>query len=271
MQVCIGIRYLCTNAFQVVVGDTAGCSQKTVSNIVLRVVDALAHPDIVQKLIIFKPEDEQWCRARSHEFARTRKMPNVIGAVDGTLIRIKSPPVDAFQYMSRKGTSCLNVCLIADAVGRILYINSGSPGWVHDATIWRNSSPAAVFNSGVAVPGYRILGDSGYANGSGIITPFRPSAVQGDARKTRYNRGHCRMRSIVEMTTGCLKSRFPILSSELRVGPRKASKIVIACAVLHNIMCLRACTMRQLGSRKATMAQPEADVEDVRAYIVERI
>ncbi|KAK6029911.1 hypothetical protein OSTOST_03966 [Ostertagia ostertagi] len=110
MQVCIGIRYLCTNAFQVVVGDTAGCSQKTVSN-------------IVQRYIRFKPEPE----ARSNEFARTGRMSNVIGAVDGTLVRIRTPAVDGFQYVSRKGTSCLNVCIIADAVGRILYVNSGSP------------------------------------------------------------------------------------------------------------------------------------------------
>ncbi|PIO64186.1 hypothetical protein TELCIR_14193 [Teladorsagia circumcincta] len=43
------------------------------------------------------------------------------------------------------------------------------------------------------------------------------------------------MRSIVEMTIGRLKSRFAILTSEMRVEPQKASKIVVACAVLHNI------------------------------------
>ncbi|KAK6009109.1 hypothetical protein OSTOST_25989, partial [Ostertagia ostertagi] len=49
--------------YEIVVADTAGCCQKTVSNIIARVVDALAHPDIVQQFIKFKPEDEQWCRA----------------------------------------------------------------------------------------------------------------------------------------------------------------------------------------------------------------
>ncbi|KAK6012456.1 hypothetical protein OSTOST_22396 [Ostertagia ostertagi] len=150
--------------FQIVVADTAGCCQKTVSNIIARVVDALAHPDIVQQFIKFKPEDEQWCRARSNEFARTGRMSNVIGAVDGTLVRIRTPAVDGYQYVCRKGTSCLNVCFIADAVGRVLYVNAGSPGSVHDSGIWRNSSPAAVFNSGAAVTGYRLLGDNGYAN-----------------------------------------------------------------------------------------------------------
>ncbi|PIO52789.1 hypothetical protein TELCIR_25901, partial [Teladorsagia circumcincta] len=211
---------------------TPGCSQKTVSNIVKRVVDALAHPDIVQRYIRFKPEDVQWCRARSNEFARTGRMSrrasnlnlkrcfvDVIGAVDGTLVRIRTPAVDGYQYISRKGTSCLNVCIIADAVGRILYVNSDSPESVHDAAVWRNSAPAAAFSSGVTVADYRLLGDMGYANGGGVITPFRPTAVRGDVRKTRFNHDHCRMRSIVEITIGRLKSRFPILSSELRVGP----------------------------------------------------
>ncbi|KAK6030315.1 hypothetical protein OSTOST_03557 [Ostertagia ostertagi] len=115
-----------------------------------------------------------------------------------------------------------------------------SPGSVNDAAAWRDSAPAAAFNRGATVAGYRLLGDMGYGNGGGIMTPFRPTAVQGDARKMRYNRDHCRMRSIVEMTIGRLKSRFPILSSELRVGPQRASKIVIACAVLHNSVLYKA-------------------------------
>ncbi|PIO66637.1 transposase, IS4 family [Teladorsagia circumcincta] len=185
---------------------------------------------------------------------------NVIGAVDGTLVRIRTPAVDGWQYVSRKETSCLNVCIIADAVGRILYVSSGSPGSVHDATVWRHSAPAAAFNSGATVAGYRLLGDMGYANGGGIMTPFRPTAVQGDARKARYNRDHCRMRSIVEMTIGRLKSSFPVLSSELRVGPQRASKIVIACAVLHNVsLCLHATAMgkwEEVGGRRWLILVP---------------
>ncbi|KAK6011797.1 hypothetical protein OSTOST_23108 [Ostertagia ostertagi] len=122
---------------QIVVADTAGCCQKTVSNIIARVVDALAHPDIVQQFIKFKPEDEQWCRPDPMSLQGPGGCPvsseNVIGAVDGTLVRIRTPAVDGYQYVSRKGTSCLNVCFIADAVGRVLYVNTGSPGSVHDS------------------------------------------------------------------------------------------------------------------------------------------
>ncbi|KAK6032538.1 hypothetical protein OSTOST_01283 [Ostertagia ostertagi] len=153
-------------------------------------------------------------------------------AVDGTLVRIRTPAiVDWHGFQS-----------------------------VHDAAVWRNSAPAAAINREVTVAGYCLLGDMGYGNGGGLTTPFRPTTVQGDARKMRYNRDHCRMRSIVE-TVSRLKSRFSIHSSELRVGPERASKIVIFAPP----------ATRQLGSRKATMAHPGADVAHVRAYIVERM
>ncbi|KAK6057830.1 hypothetical protein COOONC_04609 [Cooperia oncophora] len=189
-------------------------------------------------------------RDRMSSRGQERCPENVIGAVDGTLVRIRTPAVDG---------RCRS---------NPVRQNSGSPGSVHDATC---SSVTPLLQQ-CSTEVIAFLAIRRYANGSGIITPFRPTAIRGDARKTRYNREHCRMRAIVEMTIGRLKSRFPILSSELRVGPQQASKIVLACAVLHNIsLCLNACGIRQLGRRKATMVHPRDDVEDVRAYIGERL
>ena len=49
------------------------CSQTTVSNKVKMVVDALSHPSIVRRFMIFKPEDCEWCTRRADEFARAGK------------------------------------------------------------------------------------------------------------------------------------------------------------------------------------------------------
>ncbi|EYC45215.1 hypothetical protein Y032_0435g1407 [Ancylostoma ceylanicum] len=73
LQVAMGIRYLCTNSHQIVVGDTLGCSQKTVSNIVGRVIEALNNPELVRQFIVFKPQCPEWCRRRANEFARIGK------------------------------------------------------------------------------------------------------------------------------------------------------------------------------------------------------
>ncbi|RCN51693.1 hypothetical protein ANCCAN_02052 [Ancylostoma caninum] len=123
------------------------------------------------------PNDREWCRQRAAEFSRLGKFSNVIGLIDGTLVPILTPTEDGFQYMSRKGYSCPNVCTICDAVGRILYVNYGFPGSVHDSTVWRNATPGRMFANDDYIHGYCLLGDSGYANGQGIMTPFRPSSV----------------------------------------------------------------------------------------------
>ncbi|RCN53721.1 hypothetical protein ANCCAN_00215 [Ancylostoma caninum] len=119
--------------------------------------------------------------------------------------------------MSRKSYSCLNVCIISDAVGRILYANASFPGSVYDSYVWNNCAAEEAFRSGGAVEGYQLLGDCGYANGEGIMTQFRPSIIRNDYRKRRYNREHCRIRSTVETTICRLKRRFCVLN-ELRLS-----------------------------------------------------
>ncbi|EYC38458.1 hypothetical protein Y032_0715g1772 [Ancylostoma ceylanicum] len=256
---------------QVVVGDTLGCSQKTVSNIVRRVVVALNHPDIVKRFIVFKPTDREWCAKRADEFARAGKFSNVIGCIDGTLVKIKTPSENGPEYMSRKGFSCLNVCVICDAVGRILYVNSGFPGSAHDASVWNHCAGSSAFASGEAIQGYALLGDCGYSNGSGIITPYRPTSIRGDSRKERYNREHARIRARVERLFGRWKTRFAILSDKIRLSANRAKKVVIACAVLHNIgYCINATTFRPLGRRRSTIPHPPRDV-DIRTYMVSQI
>ncbi|KHJ96965.1 transposase, IS4 family, partial [Oesophagostomum dentatum] len=266
VQVDAGVRYLRTNSLQVDISDTVTCCQKTVSNTVTRVVEALNDPDVLRRFIIFKPDDPEWCRRRADEFARIGLLSNVVGCIDGTLLPIWTPSIDGSQYVSRKGYSRLNVCLIWDAVGRILYVNSAFPGSVHDSYVWNNCAAGHMFRDGRVVSGYQLLGDCGYANGRGIMTPYRPTSVRGDQRKRRFNREHCRMRSTVERTICTWKRRFRILN-DLRLDPDFAVKAVIACAVLHNMgYCINATNMRLLGRRKARVMHPPDDVVDIRAF-----
>lgn len=55
-------------------------------------------------------------------------------------------------------------------------------------------------------------------------------------KKVYRNRAHKQTRRIVECSIGILKERFPCLN-HLRVKPRKAGKIILACITLHNIAC----------------------------------
>ena len=79
-----------------------------------------------------------------------------------------------------------------------------------------------------------LLGDRGYACQPFLLTPF--TDPQGAQRA--YNHAHARTRARIEMTFGLLKARFQCLH-HLRVSPDRACDITVACAVLHNVACLR--------------------------------
>lgn len=69
------------------------------------------------------------------------------------------------------------------------------------------------------------------------MVPIRNPASNAEIN---YNRAHRKTRNIVERCFGVLKSRFRCLSKHnvLNYDPQTASKIINACAVLHNIFIL---------------------------------
>ncbi|XP_052815271.1 putative nuclease HARBI1 [Mya arenaria] len=77
-----------------------------------------------------------------------------------------------------------------------------------------------------------LIADSGYACSRVMMTPYRVADTQ---QKINFNRAHSRTRVAVEMAFGRWKRRFGILHGELRLKPAKASKVTVACAVLHNL------------------------------------
>ncbi|XP_052281487.1 putative nuclease HARBI1 [Dreissena polymorpha] len=104
------------------------------------------------------------------------------------------------------------------------------PGSVHDSRIFRDSSICAAFENG-QLDGL-LLGDSGYACLTFLLTPYLHAQTQS---QERYNRALTKTRVLIEQTFGVLKPRFACLSYGLRVDEVKTCRIAMACAVLHNI------------------------------------
>lgn len=66
-----------------------------------------------------------------------------IGFIDGTLVRIQRPQLEAQYaeryYTRRKKTYAMNNTIVIDHDGLIIYVDPGYPGSYHDVSILRES------------------------------------------------------------------------------------------------------------------------------------
>ncbi|KAG8379313.1 hypothetical protein BUALT_Bualt07G0075400 [Buddleja alternifolia] len=101
--------------------------------------------------------------------------------------------------------------------------------------------------NGLRVPmGYYYLGDAGYMNCEGFLTPYRSVwyHLDGWAEGTRapqnakeyYNMTHSKARNVIEHTWGCLKWRWAVLRSPTFYKIKIQYRIILACALLHNFI-----------------------------------
>ena len=246
-----------------------GVSQKTASNAIKEFINAINHPAIVQKFVKCRIGDLNLCRSKAAAFAKCGLLPNVIGAIDGTCVPISKPPHSGAQYYCRKGYSALNVVAVVDARGKFTYINANFPGSVHDSTVYSLSRLKEAYDQGASNNGYCLIGDSGFSNGNDILTPFRSPETRGERR---FNKTHRKMRVVVECTFGSWIGRFSILESKIRLRPKKAAKVVMACAVLHNMMIdMGIGKRRDLGRRRALIPIPPPHTDDIRSFSANRL
>lgn len=109
------------------------------------------------------------------------------------------------------------------------------PGSTHDQAIFANSTINHRFMRG-DFGNFILIGDSGYANTWYLATPFTMAGNEArDPRKAAYNRSLIPSRNIFERSYGLLKRRFPVLAYGMRVKLSTVQRIIVACAVLHNI------------------------------------
>jgi hypothetical protein len=157
--------------------------------------------------------------------------PQVIGAIDGTHIPIKSPGGnEAELYRNRKGYFSINVQAIVDSTCKFTDIVVRWPGATHDATIFNNSLICQRFEQN-EFDGF-LLGDSGYPCRRYLLTPFLNLDTHA---QLRYNRSHIVTRTVVEKTFGQWKERFRCLLTPLRLALPTSQNVVIATACLHNL------------------------------------
>lgn len=234
VQVLLALRFFASGSFQTTVGDTVGVSQSSASRVVAEVTDALC--SLAAEHIRF-PATLRAANASAIAFSQIAQFPKVLGCIDGTHVQIKPPKDQEHVFRNRKGLYSINVQAICNAEGAITQLTSRWPGSTHDSFVWANCDLRRCFERGELPDGW-LLGDSGYALEPWLLTPLRSAA--GPAEQ-RYNAAHTRTRQVIERTFGILKGRFRCLHQSggvLQYSPSMCARIVVACAVLHN-MCVR--------------------------------
>ncbi|KAM9499627.1 putative nuclease HARBI1 [Salvelinus alpinus] len=225
----MALRFFASGAFLYSVGDAEQLNKATICRTIRSV--CLAIKALADVFISF-PGHRRLCDIKE-EFYRIAGFPNVIGAVDCTHIRIKAPSgAHEADFVNRKSFHSINVQMVCNADCVISNVVAKWPGSVHDSRIFRASEIYQCLSQG-EFSGV-LLGDRGYGCQPFLLTPFTDPQEAQQA----YNHAHARTRARVEMTFGLLKARFHCLH-KLRVSPVRACDITVACAVLHNVACLR--------------------------------
>lgn len=235
LKVLCTLSFLATGSYQRIVGLSQHLVQRTASRCIRQVVDALSHPAIINKWIVFPRSPQQRAQIRL-EFQRRFRLPGVVGCIDCTHVALVKPSEDEHLYFNRKGYHSLNVQMVCDSNLKIINVNSKFGGATHDSFIWA-SSRMETFMRELHQNGEQVwlLGDSGYPQRPWLMTPIL-NAVPGSVEDT-YTQRHVQARNCIERCFGLLKSRWRCLLRHrtLHYHSTVAGNIVLACCVLHNM------------------------------------
>lgn len=226
---CSGSSYRsCAGTLGIPVGSLKNYSTRCITSIISLESQFIRFPTTVQEMDM-----------ASAEFEAIHRLPGCIGVVDGTHVNIITPRrrYNPANYDGFKGKS-QNTQICCDAKGLITFVRPGIPGKVHDSPSLLGSSLFELRHLMVQRGKY-LIADAGYALSSWIVTPFKETAMEQDARKRQYNRFLCGRRAIIERVNGHLKGRFRILSTRCPIASLESLRdIMRCCCILHNFCCL---------------------------------
>lgn len=227
-QVIVTLRFYATGSFQQTIGDLLNIHKSTVGRIIHRVTHQICR---LRNDFIKMPLGEE-LSSTIVGFYSIAGFPRVVGALDCTHIKIKSPGGNnAELFRNRKQFFSINVQVVCDSNLKILDIIARWPGSVHDSTIFNNSPLCAAMENN-AYGNTFLLGDSGYPCKPYLLTPLlNPDTPSKEA----YNRAQIATRNPIERCFGVLKRRFPCLHVGMAIKLNNVLKVIVACAILHNL------------------------------------
>ena len=180
------------------------------------------------------------------QFTNKSPFPQVVGAIDGSHIPLKSVPTnERIEYFNRKQAYSVVVQGVADASLKFIDVSTGFPGSIHDARIMRLSRVHREVSCGnwLSGPSRQIggcevrpllVGDSAYPLSSWLMKPFKQTRTLTESQ-LRYNHALSQARVAVEQAFGILKGRWRCLYKPMEEKVTRVPTTIMACCSLHNI------------------------------------
>lgn len=170
----------------------------------------------LRKMFIKMPTTKEEIEQTKREFFAIAGMPRIIGAIDGTLVRIQEVSVqqNRTDFFCRKQFYAVNVQIVCDASAKVLDVVARWPGSTHDETIFLNSSIFDRFINVEFIRNHRhslLLADGGYRAEPFVAVPLRNTNRERSRAEEEYRRSHISTRNVVERFNGIWKKRFPCL------------------------------------------------------------
>lgn len=182
--------------------------------------------------LIAMPQTEEQYRSLANGFYKY-KYPNVIGAIDGSSIKLIVPSEDRVDYFTRKYCTAVNLTAVCDSRKLFLNINVGQSARCHDAHIFQCSPLGNRMFAQNNIPDqYHIIGDAAYGLHKNVMIPYPGSDLP--AMRELHNTIHSSTRMVIERAFGDLKNRWLRLQT-MRCEMDFAVRIIATCCVLHNL------------------------------------
>ena len=169
----------------------------------------------------------------------------IIGAIDGWLVKIKSPSYkrdgvrNSGTYFSRKGFFALNIQVIVDRDKRVLWRTINSKGSEHDSSAFKETqlySKLVNCYDKLKLNGLQLylIGDSAYALRPFLLCPYDKASPE--SAEDIFNFMLSSNRIFVECAFGEIDARFGIFWRPLQFELKRHRFIIDSCLRLHNFI-----------------------------------
>lgn len=241
-------------------GDRFGIGRGTCCQVVTRVSSWLVK--ISPQFIFWPSKDEQ--NDIKYTFKEVYKMPDVLGIIDCSHIKINRPKTSPRDYFCYKKHYSIKLQAICDSqlMFRDLYV--GEPGSLHDVRVFRRSPFfAAVMRSYKSFfpDNAYMLGDTAYQPTAWVVVPYK-NVENISQRKIQFNKLMSSPRVKIEHSFGMVKNRFRRILHFTEIRRFKLmNEIVISACVLHNICILQNDCWNDFGEPEINNESDEEDDE----------